>query len=179
MSSSNKPTLLILGGAGAQNSAVAKVFSAAGTYTVHILTRSIHSPHASELSPLPNVKLIEGDCFDEATLTSAFKGVDLCFINTNGFAIGEKNEIYWGIRMYEIARWADVKHFIYSGLPYVSKNGDFDPSRRVPFVDGKGKVARKSKSHHDAKPVLISSRISCRNADNPHGLECSLYRPIR
>lgn len=45
--------------------------------------------------------------------------------------------------MYEIARWAGVKHFVYSGLPYVSMNGGFDPSRRVPFVDGKGKVARK------------------------------------
>jgi len=144
MASSTKPTLLILGGAGAQNSAVAKIFSDAGTYTIHVLTRSIHSAHALELSPLANIKLIEGDCYDDATLTSAFKDVDLCFVNTNGFAIGEKNEIFWGIRMYEIARWAGVKHFIYSGLPYVSKNGDFDPSRRVPFVDGKGKVARKS-----------------------------------
>lgn len=143
MSSPSKPTLLLLGGAGAQNSAVAKVFSAAGTYNVVVLTRSIQSAHASELAPLPNVKLIEGDCYDEATLASALKGVDLCFVNTNGFAVGEKNELYWGIRMYEIARWAGVKHFIYSGLPYVSKNGNFDPSRRVPFVDGKGKVARK------------------------------------
>lgn len=145
MSSPTKPTLLLLGGAGAQNSAVAKVFSAAGTYNIVVLTRSIQSAHASELAPLPNVKLFEGDCYDEATLTSALKGVDLCFVNTNGFAIGEKNELYWGIRMYEIACWAGVKHFIYSGLPYVSKNGNFDPRHRVPFVDGKGKVARKSK----------------------------------
>jgi uncharacterized protein YbjT (DUF2867 family) len=143
MASSTKPILLIFGGAGAQNIAVTKVFSAAGTYSIHVLTRSIHSAHASELAPLPNVKLIEGDCYDEDTLVSAFKGFDLAFINTNGFAIGEKNETYWGIRMYEIARWAGVKHFIYSGLPYVSKNGNFDPSRRVPFVDGKVKVTRK------------------------------------
>jgi nucleoside-diphosphate-sugar epimerase len=143
MSSPSKPIILFLGGAGAQNSAVVEVFSATGAYTINVLTRSIHSAHASELASLPNVNLIEGDCFDEATLTSVFKNVSFCYVNTNGFAIGEKNEIFWGIRIYEIARWAGVKHFIYSSLPYVSKNGDFDPSRRVPFVDGKGKVARK------------------------------------
>jgi len=143
MSSTTKPTLLILGGAGSQNSTVTKIFSEAGTYAIHVLTRSLHSAHASELGLLPNVTLIEGDCYDDANLTAAFKNVEFCFVNTNGFAIGEKNEIYWGIRMYEIARWAGVKHFIYSSLPYVSKNGDFDPRRRVPFVDGKAKVARK------------------------------------
>ena len=31
---------------------------------------------------------------------------------------------------------------MYSGLPYVSRNGGFDPKRRVPFVDGKAKVGR-------------------------------------
>jgi len=144
MSTPAKPTLLILGGAGAQNSAVTETFSSTGAYNIRVLTRSIHSAHASELAALPNVTLIEGDCFDEATLTSVFKNVSFAYVNTNGFAIGEKNEIFWGIRIYEIARWAGVKHFIYSSLPYVSKNGDFDPSRRVPFVDGKAKVARKS-----------------------------------
>ncbi|KUJ07165.1 NAD(P)-binding protein [Mollisia scopiformis] len=140
MSSSIKPTVLILGGAGAQNGAVTKVLSAAGTYNIHVLTRSLTSPHAAELGSLPNVKLLEGDCYNEEDLVSAFKDIDLCFVNTNGFAVGEKNEIYWGIRMYEVARWAGVKHFVYGGLPYVSLNGRFDPKSRVPFVDGKGKV---------------------------------------
>jgi uncharacterized protein YbjT (DUF2867 family) len=151
MSSSEKPVVLILGGAGAQNTAVAKVLSAAGTYTIHVLTRSIKDKE--ELSSLPNVKLIQGNCYDEDTLVSVFKGVNLAFINTNGFAIGEKNEIFWGIRMYEIARWAGVEHFIYSGLPYVSKNGDFDPARRVPFVDGKAKVTRKCIHASSDKPT--------------------------
>jgi uncharacterized protein YbjT (DUF2867 family) len=143
-----KQTILVLGGAGVQNIAVTKVLSAAYTWNIRVLTRSVSSPHAAELALFPNVKVIEGDCYNEDTLVSAFEGIDLCFVNTNGFAIGEKSEIYWGIRIYEIARWAGVKHFIYSGLPYVSKNGGFDPKRRVPFVDGKGKVARKSAQSH-------------------------------
>jgi DNA helicase TIP49 (TBP-interacting protein) len=62
-----------------------------------MLTRSVTSQHAAELGGLPNVKLIAGDCYNEDALKSAFEGVDKCFVNTNGFAIREKNEIYWGI----------------------------------------------------------------------------------
>lgn len=138
----DKPTVLVLGGAGAQNSVVIKTLSAAGSWSIKLLTRSATSEHAAEIGNYPNVELIEGDCYNEEDLVSSFKDVDACYINTNGFAVGEKNEIYWGIRMYEIARWAGVKHFIYSSLPYVSMNGNFDPKRRVPFVDGKAKVAR-------------------------------------
>jgi hypothetical protein len=142
MSLLKKPVVLILGGAGAQNAVVTKALSDVGTYEIHVLTRSASSEHATDLAELPNVKMIEGDCYDEDTLTSVFEGVSLCYVNTNGFAIGEKNEIFWGIRMFEIAQWADVKHFIYSALPYVTANGNFDPKRRVPFVDGKAKVSR-------------------------------------
>ena len=94
MSSSSKPVVLVLGGAGAQNGAVTRVLSAADTYDIHILTRSITSRHAVELGDLPNVKLVEGNCYNEDTLESVFVGVDLCFVNTNGFAIGEKSEIF-------------------------------------------------------------------------------------
>jgi len=142
-STSAKPTLLVLGGAGAQNGTVIKVLSGTGNWSIKLLSRSTTSSHAAELGELPDVQLIEGNCYDEEDLVSAFKGTELCYINTNGFAVGEKNEIYWGIRIYEIARWAGVKHLIYSSLPYVSMNGNFDPKYRVPFVDGKAKVARK------------------------------------
>ena len=148
MSETKKRIVLILGGAGAQNAVVTKVLSAAGTYAVRLLTRSASSAHAVELGTLPNVDLIEGDCYEEDALKSALEGVELCFVNTNGFAIGEKNEIYWSIRMYEIAHEAGVKHFIYSSLPYVLRNGNFDSKRRVPFVDGKAKVSRMSLASH-------------------------------
>jgi len=141
---SPKSVVLILGGAGAQNSTVTKALSTSGAYTIHLLTRSTLSSHTAELGYLPNIKLIEGDCYNEKYLTSAFKGVDLCFVNTNGFAIDEKNEIYWGIRIYEIARWSGIKHFLYSFLQHVTKNRDFNPKRRVPFVDKKAKVTRRS-----------------------------------
>ena len=135
--------ILILGGAGVQNSAVARELSKNGSFSVRLLSRNIKSEECLSLHNLPCVTLMEGDCYDKDTLILAFQGVDACFVNTNGFAIGEKAELYWGIRMYEIAYWAGTTHFIYSSLPYVSKKSGFNPKYRVPFVDGKAKVCGK------------------------------------
>ncbi|KAH7303865.1 hypothetical protein B0I35DRAFT_517164 [Stachybotrys elegans] len=134
-------TILILGGAGVQNIAVIRQLSTNPLFAISVLTRNIESAEGQNLAKLPNVTLIEGNSYDEAALVSSFQNIDACFVNTNGFAIGEKAEIYWGIRMYEIAYRAGVKHFVYSALPYVSKKSGFNPKYHVPFVDGKGKVA--------------------------------------
>jgi hypothetical protein len=42
--------------------------------------------------------MFKGDSYNEVDLQKAFSGAQLAFVNTNGFAIGEKAEIYWGIR---------------------------------------------------------------------------------
>ena len=86
------------------------------------------------------VLIFEGDAYDEPTLRKVFVDIDYAFVNTNGFAIGEKAEIYWGIRLYELGREFGVKHFIYAGLEYASKLGNFDPKYRTGHLDGKGKV---------------------------------------
>ncbi|KAL9471929.1 hypothetical protein ACSS6W_009870 [Trichoderma asperelloides] len=132
--------ILILGGAGAQNSAVARELAKNESFTVRLLSRNIKSEECVSLSTVPRISLVQGDCYDEDTLLSAFEGVYAVFVNTNGFAVGEKAELFWGIRMYEIAYWAGVTHFVYSSLPYVSKKSGFNPKYRVPFVDGKAKV---------------------------------------
>ncbi|KIY00807.1 uncharacterized protein Z520_03473 [Fonsecaea multimorphosa CBS 102226] len=133
-------TILVLGGAGVQNSAVVRELAKNESFHVKLLSRNTRSEECLSLASLSAVTLAEGDCYDEDTLISALQGVDACFVNTNGFAIGEKAELYWGIRMYEIAYWAGVTHFVYSSLPYVSKRSGFNPKYRVPFVDGKAKV---------------------------------------
>jgi hypothetical protein len=63
------------------------------------------------------------------------------FVNTNGFAIGEKAEVYWGIRIYELAREVGVKHFVWATIDYSSKLGGFKPELRCGHADGKGKVS--------------------------------------
>ncbi|KAI5460151.1 hypothetical protein BGZ63DRAFT_359652 [Mariannaea sp. PMI_226] len=137
-------SILILGGAGVQNSYVARDLVKAG-HKVRLLSRNPQNEEPASLAAL-GVEVIAADTYDEDALVSAFKDIDSVFVNTNGFAIGEKSEIYWGIRIYEIAHWAGVKHFIYSALPYVSKKSSFNPKYRVPFTDGKAKVAEYLKS---------------------------------
>jgi hypothetical protein len=144
LSMSQSLDILVLGGAGAQNSAVVRELAKNELFSVKLLSRDIQSQECISLATLDRVKLLQGNCYDESTLITAFEGIDACFVNTNGFAIGEKAEIYWGIRMYDIAYWAGVKHFVYSSLPPALKKSGFNPRYRVPFVDAKAKVCGES-----------------------------------
>jgi len=130
---------LVIGGTGAQGAAVVRALASSCKYSVKVLTRDVSSSHAQELCA-PSVSLIEGDCFNEGDLAAAFKGIESCFVNTNGFAVGEKSEVYWGIRIYEIAAFARVRHFVYGGLDYCSRKAGFDPKYRCHHYDAKGKV---------------------------------------
>jgi len=62
------------------------------------------------------------------------------FFNANSFAIGEKAEIFWSMRAFEIAHECGVKIFQYSGLDYALKRGGYDPKFRCAHLDGKGRV---------------------------------------
>jgi hypothetical protein len=50
------------------------------------------------------VTLIQGAQDNQKDLHRAFKGVYGAWVNTDGFTLGEKNELFYGIRAYEIAR---------------------------------------------------------------------------
>jgi len=138
--SSNQKLVLAIGGTGAQGVPVVKALASGSKYTVRVVTRNANSPDAKEIASIPGVTIFEGNSYDEPTLRKAFVGVDYVFANTNGFAIGEKSEIYWGIRLYELAREFGIKHFLYAGLEYASRLGNFDPKYRTGHLDGKGKV---------------------------------------
>ncbi|KAG8407141.1 hypothetical protein J3458_020635 [Metarhizium acridum] len=134
-------TALVIGGTGAQGVPVVKALASDSEYAVRVITRNASSKEAIELAAIPGVTILEGNTYHEPTLREALKDVDYVFANTNGFAIGEVAEIYWGIRIYELCRESKVKHFIYAALEYASKLGNFDPKYRCGHVDGKGKVA--------------------------------------
>ncbi|KFY13482.1 hypothetical protein V492_03242 [Pseudogymnoascus sp. VKM F-4246] len=135
-------------------------FASDSKYHVRVITRDASSSSAAELASIPGVEIFEGDSYNQSSLCKAFAGMDYAFVNTNGFAIGEKAEIYWGIRMYELAREAGIKHFIYAGLEYASKLGNFDPKYRCGHLDGKAKVAEYL-SAQPTKPMAWSVLTSC------------------
>jgi hypothetical protein len=88
----------------------------------------------------------QGNPYDEADLQKAYRGVQLAFANTNGFAIGDKAEVYWGICMYELAAQNGLEHFVWAGVDYGSKQGGFAPKYRCGHLDGKNKVTGNTRS---------------------------------
>ncbi len=121
---------LFVGGTDMQGAAVVRALCSRGSYNVTVLTRKTMSEQAVSLSARRNVSIINGDGYHEPSLSSALKGVGYCFVNIDGFAIGEAAEVYWGIRIFELAREAGVRHFVYGGLHYMSKKAGYVPNFR-------------------------------------------------
>ena len=139
-------TILIIGATGAQGGAVLRYLSTTEEYNILALTRSTTSSEAQELASLPNVKLLVNDAvsgYDKEAFSSAASTCDYVFVNTDGFALGEQAETFWGIRLFELAVRAGVKHFIYSGLDNSSKESGYDPNFYVGHYAGKARVQGK------------------------------------
>lgn len=105
-----------------------------------MLTRDSGSSRARYLAALPNVTLIEGRQDNQKDLHAAFRGVYGAWVNTDGFTLGEKNELFYGIRAYEIARHEGVQHYIYACTDYALKNANWDEKYHWGHNDAKGRV---------------------------------------
>jgi hypothetical protein len=118
---------------------IAKLLASKGKYNIRIQTRDPHHARSLALASLPNTTLIPGRADNEADLRRAFDGATHAFINTNGFAIGEKSETYWGMRIYEIAKETKtMRHYIWSNLDYALKLGGYNEKYKCGHYDGKG-----------------------------------------
>lgn len=106
-----------------------------------MLTRNAKSERAQLLAALPNVTLIEGRQDSQQDLHRAFRGVYGAWVNTDGFTIGEKNELYYGFRAYEIARHEGVQHYVYAATDYALKDANWDEKYHWGHNDAKGRVA--------------------------------------
>ena len=78
--------------------------------------------------------------YDSKAFMSAASDSDYVFVNTDGFAMGEQAETYWGIRLFELSLRAGVKHFIYSGLDSVGPKSNYDPELYTGHYQGKARV---------------------------------------
>jgi nucleoside-diphosphate-sugar epimerase len=112
--------ILVIGGTGAQglpvvhgnypfhhtniSTNIVAALSSSNHFSVRVLTRDTTSARAKQLAELNNVTLIQGAQDNQKDLHRAFKGVYGAWVNTDGFTLGEKNELFYGIRAYEIAR---------------------------------------------------------------------------
>ncbi|KAH6985498.1 hypothetical protein EDB80DRAFT_590845 [Ilyonectria destructans] len=132
--------ILIIGGTGAQGRPVVKALADTARYRVRVLTRNIESSHAKELAALPNVVLLQGAQDSQQDLHRAFRGVYGAWVNTDGFTLGQKNELFYGIRAYEIARHEGVEHYVWASTDYALKKADWNERYHWGHNDSKGRI---------------------------------------
>ncbi|KAK5807221.1 hypothetical protein VI817_001479 [Penicillium citrinum] len=66
--------------------------------------------------------------------------LDEQYVNIDGFNCGEKSELFWGIRAYEIAISVGLKFYVWGNLDYGLKKAAWNPKYRCGHYDGKGRV---------------------------------------
>jgi hypothetical protein len=67
--------------------------------------------------------------------------VDLLTRQIDGFNCGEKTEMFWTIRAYELAIEEGIKFYVHGNLDYTYKKSGFNPAFRTGHYDAKGRVS--------------------------------------
>ncbi|KAL7935742.1 hypothetical protein V8C35DRAFT_278736 [Trichoderma chlorosporum] len=132
--------IFVIGGTGAQGMPIVRSLVSDKKYEVRVLTRDSSSRRAQELHSLANVELFEGTLANETTLHNGLRGCHGAFINIDGFNTGEKTEMFWAIRIYEIAIEEGLKFFVYGNHDYALKAGAYNSRYRCGHLDGKGRI---------------------------------------
>jgi len=136
----NVSRIFVVGATGAQGIPVVRGLVEDRQYSVLALTRDAASPRAQILAAMGNVEFLEGSFADEAILRQGMKACDGVFLNIDGFNTGEKTEMYWAIRAYEIAVEEGVRFFVYGNLDYTLKKSGYRSMFRTGHYDGKGRI---------------------------------------
>lgn len=135
--------IAVIGGTGAQGMPIVRDLVRSGSYTVRALTRDPSSQRFKELlsyGASGTVEPVVGTFASEEDLRAVFRGAWGAFVNIDGFNCGEKTEIFWSLRAYELAIETGVSFFVFGGLAYGYKASGFDPKFRVGHYDAKGRV---------------------------------------
>ncbi|KAJ4318844.1 hypothetical protein N0V84_006658 [Fusarium piperis] len=88
----------------------------------------------------------------------------------DGFNCGEKTELYWSIRTYELAIEEKVKFYVDSSLAYAYKRCGYDPKFRGGHYDAKGRIGEWILSqnsyvseHHGTQAAFLWERVQPEN----------------
>ncbi|KAI1148953.1 hypothetical protein F4825DRAFT_453941 [Nemania diffusa] len=130
----------VIGGTGAQGIPIVKALASSGLYTVRVLTRDPTNARFKELQSYGPVEAATGTFASESALRALFRGAWGAFVNIDGFNSGEKSEIFWTIRAWELAIEEGVQLFVLGNLDYAYKKSGFRPQFHAGHYDGKGRV---------------------------------------
>ncbi|KOS19512.1 NmrA-like family domain-containing protein 1 [Escovopsis weberi] len=178
--------VFVVGGTGAQGIPVVRGLVKDGAYIVRFLTRDAYSPRAKQLLALGNrnvcgnddgkprefVETVEGTFASEQDLRRGFRGATYAYVNIDGFNCGEKTEMFWAMRAYELAVEEGIKFFVYGNLDYVYQKSGFDSKFRCGHYDGKGRIGDWVLQQND--DPNISKRMGAADRANGMNLEVAI-----
>jgi uncharacterized protein YbjT (DUF2867 family) len=126
-----KNTILVFGATGAQGGSVARALLSRGRFNVRVITRKPDADAAKALRDR-GAEIVQGDLDDTASLTAALDGVYGVYGVTNFWEHFAKEETQ-GRNLVNAVAAANVKHFIYSTLPSITK--ETNGALRSPHFD--------------------------------------------
>ncbi|KAL1687240.1 hypothetical protein GGG16DRAFT_105198 [Schizophyllum commune] len=136
--------VLVIGGTGAQGMHVVPAILKPGDddmpspYSVRVLTRDLTSRRAQELTRM-GVECVQGRFDNQRDVAAAMKDCYAVFVNTDTYTVGARKELFSAIKIYEAARQTPtMRHFIWSGLDYGSKLGNYATKYKTEHHDAKG-----------------------------------------
>ena len=113
-------TVLITGATGRQGGAVIRHMLAKG-WNLRALTRNSNGDTALNLAR-QGVELAQGDLEDLASLEDAAHGVYGIYSVQNFWKVGAKREVQQGKSLADVAKKANVEHFVYSSVGGAERN---------------------------------------------------------
>lgn len=130
---SSSRLIAVVGGTGAQGIPVVRDLLQSGNYAIRALTRDASSSRFRKLQSFGTVEPVIGTFASENDLRATFRGAWGAFVNIDGFNSGEKTEIFWSIRAYELAIEEGVQFFVFGNLDYAYKKSGYRPEFRSVF----------------------------------------------
>ncbi|XDG07567.1 hypothetical protein ABKA04_007182 [Annulohypoxylon sp. FPYF3050] len=151
--------IAVIGATGAQGLPIVRDLVQSGSYKVRALTRDASSSRFQELQSFGSVEPVIGTFASEADLRATFRGAWGAYVNIDGFNSGEKAEIFWTIRAYELALEEGVKFFILGNLDYIYKKSGYRPEFHAGHYDAKGRIGewilQQNKDNHSRMQAAL------------------------
>src|SRR6187549_748467 len=149
--------ILVTGATGKQGGATAHELLAAG-HKVRALTRHTDSPAARELAKL-GAEVVAGDLNDKASLERAVSGTWGVFSLQNTWEAGVEGEEEQGLRLADVARAANVQHFVYTSV------GSAHRETGIPHFENKWRIEERVRSlgfpsHVILRPVFFMENLA-------------------
>lgn len=134
--------ILVIGGTGAQGFAVVKALLAKpNAYSVRVLSRNPHAQSVRETFAGLPVEFVQGSFMDFDSVRLALQDCYGVYVNTDGFTVKESDEIFAGIRIFEISNTIPtLRHFIYGSIDYYIQLTGFNHAYAAHHTNAKGRV---------------------------------------